>query len=321
MNREAQKLVNKFNAASIKRMARANAKDAPTQALFHYTTEQALYSIIQSETFWFTSIYYMDDDAELSFGFRISHDLLAAAMQREDIFAKTFLKPLVEDYKFERIRSRFEFYSVSFGQKDDAQQWNDYAAGGRGVAIGLAPQFFALFNAKDPKPEEITFLGKVFYGETDAKVRHAGVIDSAIWTVKEAYRTGLLLKAEDEQEFLHHMAAEMYVEILWNSVTSKADKWSHQCETRLLAVNDLKNPQLQIHNPLRPRVELPQPLLRKNIVEVMLGPKTDDAAKVRVRIFLDENQLPHVPVTIGNAELSVTETIEQTGVTSTSGSA
>jgi hypothetical protein len=51
-------------------MARANAKDSPTQPLFHYTTEQAFYSIIQSETFWFTSIYYMDDDAELSFGFR-----------------------------------------------------------------------------------------------------------------------------------------------------------------------------------------------------------------------------------------------------------
>jgi hypothetical protein len=70
MNSKAQKLVSKFNAASVKRMARANAKDSPTQPLFHYTTEQAFYSIIQSETFWFTSIYYMDDDAELSFGFR-----------------------------------------------------------------------------------------------------------------------------------------------------------------------------------------------------------------------------------------------------------
>jgi hypothetical protein len=62
MNRQAQKLVNKFNAASIHRMARGNAKDAPTQPLFHYTTEQVLYNIIQSETLWFTSIYYMDDE-------------------------------------------------------------------------------------------------------------------------------------------------------------------------------------------------------------------------------------------------------------------
>jgi hypothetical protein len=113
------------------------------------------------------------------------------------------------------------------------------------------------------------------------------------------------LKAEDENEFLRYMAAEMYVEILWNSITSKASKWSHQCETRLLAINDLRNPKLQIKNaPERPRVELPQPLLKKNIVEIMLGPKTDDAAKVRVRTFLDENQLPHVPVTVASARLS-----------------
>ena len=131
----------------------------------------------------------MDDDAELSFGFGISHDLLNAAMEREDVFAKGFLKPLVEDFKFERIRSRFEFYSASFGQKDDAQQWNDYAAGGGGVAIGLGPGFFALSN-QNPKPEETTFLGKVIYGEDNAKLRYAGVIDSAVWTVKQAHRNG-----------------------------------------------------------------------------------------------------------------------------------
>jgi hypothetical protein len=244
----------------------------------------------------------MDDDAELLFGFGVSHALLAAAMQREDVLTKTFLKPLVDDYKFEQIRARFEFYSVSFGQKDDAQQWNDYAHGGTGVAIGLAPGFFSLLKTKDPKPEETTFLGKVIYGEADAKVRHAGVIDSAISILKQAFRAGLLLKVEDEEEFLHHMAAEMYVEILWNSVISKASKWSHQCETRLIAMNDLRNPKLEIQNAdERPRVELPQPLLTKNIVEVMLGPEADNATKVRVRSFLDEIRLPHVPVTAAAA--------------------
>jgi hypothetical protein len=309
MNKQAQKLVRKFSTASRHRMARANAKDAPTQSLFHYTTEQALSSIIQSETLWFTSIYYMDDDAELSFGFGKSHDLLAAAMQTGDVFTKNFLKPLVEDYNFDKIRARFEFYSVSFGQKDDAQQWSDYADSGAGVAVGLAPGFFALSNPIDPTPEEITFLGKVIYGDEAAKVRHAGVIDSAIWTVKQAYHNGLL-KAQDEEEFLRNMAAEMYVEILWNSVTTKASKWSHQSETRLLAVNDLRNPKIKIHNAdQRPRVELPQPLLKQNIVEVTLGPKADAAAIDRVRAFFDENQLPDVPMTVSTVAISEKEEI------------
>jgi hypothetical protein len=298
MNPQAEKLVAKFNAARIRRMTRGNEKNAPTHPLFHYTTEQASFSIIKSETFWFTSIYHMDDPEELSFGFGVSHSLLSAALEREDVLTKVFLKPLVDDYNFEKIKDRFGFYSASFGQKDDPEQWNDYAGGGSGVAIGLAPGFFALQKVEDLKPEDHIFLGKVTYGEAEAKVRHAGVIDSAISVVKQGYRTGVLLKAEDEELFLHHMAAEMYVEILWNAVTTKAIKWGHQNETRLIAVNDLRNPKLEIRNaPERPRVELPQPLLRKNIFEIMLGPKVDDAAKTRVRSFLDQNNLSHVPVT------------------------
>jgi hypothetical protein len=46
MNKQTQKLVKKFNTSSRYRMARANAKDAPTEPLFHYTTDKALYSIL-----------------------------------------------------------------------------------------------------------------------------------------------------------------------------------------------------------------------------------------------------------------------------------
>jgi hypothetical protein len=65
-----------------------------------------------------------------------------------DVHVKTFLKPLVDDVGFVRIKARFEFYSASFGQKDDAQQWQDYGAGGSGVALGLAPKFFSLIKSE-----------------------------------------------------------------------------------------------------------------------------------------------------------------------------
>jgi hypothetical protein len=51
----------------------------------------------------------MHDKVELSFGFGIAHDLLSAALRREDALTQTFLKPLVDDFKFEKIRARFEF--------------------------------------------------------------------------------------------------------------------------------------------------------------------------------------------------------------------
>ena len=298
MHRRAEKLADRFNQASMQRMAKGNERGAPAEPLFHYTSVVALEGIIASETFWFTSVYHMDDDQELSFGFGISHALLAAALEREDANVKVFLKPIVEDVGFKRIRDRFEFYSASFGQKDDARQWNDYAGGGTGVAIGLAPKFFGFVKKEDYEPWEKTFLGKVEYGEPAAKIRHAAIVDSAVQTIKQAHKQGLLLKAEDEEAFLHLMAAYMFVEILWNSVTTKSDKWSHQIETRLLAVNDLKNPHLEIKNaPARPRVEIPQPLLKANVTEIMMGPKADDDAKAKVRKILDDNGLPDVQVT------------------------
>ncbi|MFX8719839.1 DUF2971 domain-containing protein, partial [Acinetobacter baumannii] len=87
---------------------------------------------------------------------------------------------------------RFEFYSASFGQKDDVKQWNDYAGDGKGVAIGLAPKFFGFVRKEDYKPWEKTFLGKVEYGEPAAKIRHAAIVDSAVQTIKQAHKQGLL---------------------------------------------------------------------------------------------------------------------------------
>lgn len=54
-------------------------------------------------------------------------------------------------------------------------------------------------------------------------------------------------------------------------MTTKSDKWAHQVETRLLAVNDLRNPGIEIKNaPSRPRVEIPQPRLKANITEIVM---------------------------------------------------
>jgi hypothetical protein len=302
MHPRAKKIADSFNDASVGRMAKGNERDFPTVPLFHYTTVEALFGIIKTETFWFTSVYRMDDDAELSFGFGISNSLLSAALQREDANVKRFLKPLVDDVGFARMKARIEFYSASFGQKDDPKQWKDYGAGGAGVSLGLAPKFFSLAKLEDLKPEEKTFFGKVQYGEAAARVRHSAVVDSAISAVKQAHRLGVLTKPEDEEEFRHLMAAYMYGEVLWNSATTKAERWSHQAETRLLAFNDLKNPEIEIKNrDKKPRVELPQPLLKSNITEVMVGTSADGDTKAKVRTFLNENGLPNVPVSSATA--------------------
>jgi hypothetical protein len=276
----------------MKRIAQTNEADAPKEPLFHYTKEKALFSIIDSNNFWLTSIYHMDDREELTFGFNVAHALMQAAAVKGDRAIRAFCEELLTQEDLEKIRTRVEFYSISFGMKDDGQQWACYADGGRGVALGLVPTFF------HPLPiEESIFCGKVVYGDQQARARHSRAIEAAIEVIKCAGLAGSLRTGEDLAAFFYRMANEMMVEILWNCVTTKDSKWSHQHETRLLAFNNLQRQRLAIHSAPKRRVEIPQPLLKKSIVEVMVGPSADDAAEERVRKFLKAHSLSHVPVT------------------------
>jgi hypothetical protein len=139
---QIEEAVATFHDESMKRMAQANAADEPKEPLFHYTSESALFSIIESEKFWFTSIYHMDDKEELTFGFNVSRSLLQAAVARGDHLTRLFCEELVDEEDLKKIKTLFEFYSISFGLKDDPQQWENYGDKGRGIAIGLAPEFF-----------------------------------------------------------------------------------------------------------------------------------------------------------------------------------
>ena len=289
-----------FEDESNRRMADANAANAPTLPLFHFTREQALTSIIGSEQLWFTSIYHMDDPEELTFGFNQSRVLLEEAIAVKNGLARAFCQDVLEIVDLKTITMLIAFYSISFGLRDDLQQWNSYGDQGRGAALGLAPEFFRPASCEDPdhpKPEEEVFYRKVSYGHADARERHRGVIEPAFALIERVEAAGWLRTKEEAATFGKDLTALMYPEILWNCITTKDGKWSHQNETRILVRNFLKKPLLPIVNAERPRVEITQPLLRRSIVEVMIGPKAAPGALTRMRKFLVSVGLPAVPVT------------------------
>jgi hypothetical protein len=294
---QIERAVATFRDASLKRMAEANEADEPKEPLFHYTSEKALFSIIESNDFWFTSIYQMDDCEELTFGYNIARSLTQAAASAGHPVTDLFFRELLTEEDLNKIKAIFEFYSISFGIKDDREQWEDYGDAGRGVALGLEPTFFRPLTIVNPSPEESIFFGKVIYGDNQARIRHSRVIDAAAEIIKQAHAAGSIRTGKDAAAFFQHTANEAMVEIIWNCVTTKASKWSHQNETRLLAFNNLRTPRLPIHYAKKRRVEIPQPLLRQSMLEVMIGPKADDAADERVRQFLKMHGLSDVSVT------------------------
>jgi len=303
-----EKAAAKFRANSDKRMARRNAADAPKGTLFHYTTETAFESMLSTEEFWLTSIYHMDDTEELNFGFDVCSSVLRSALERSDFSGRTgqvlqlFIEPLIETSFREEIRALIEFYSFSFGIRDDPKQWKRYGDTGNGVAIGLSPEFFRPLPIENPKPEERIYVGRVAYGERNARTRHARVVHSAIDFIKREYRAGTIPGGEIAQALFGRLVAEMYCEVLWNCVTTKSDSWKQQNETRLLVLSRMKSPELPIQNTHgRPYVKIPQPILKRCLHEVMIGSKADGNSEKKVRLFLIDHGLSEVPVTRSSA--------------------
>jgi hypothetical protein len=297
---QIKKVLDAFGLASDRRMARANEAESPREPLFHYTKEHSLTSIIDSQQFWFTSIFNMDDTTELTFGFNVFRSLLQEAVGTREGLAHVLCRGLLEGDDFNIIKEHLAFYSVSFGVRDDPNQWERYGDHGRGVALGLAPEFFSSIpfeHLNSSKPEERIFCGKVAYGDADARARHSKVLEAAFALIQQVQSAGWLRTGLEQGIFCHHLAATMYPEILWNCVTTKDGGWSDQNERRLLARNFLKTPELPVVMQPKPHVEFPQPLLRGSIVEVMVGPESDAEASTRMREFLDSHGLTGVPVT------------------------
>jgi hypothetical protein len=295
---QLEKAAAKFRANSDKRIAKRTAAEFPKASLFHYTTRTAFESIIATEEFRFTSIYHMDDTEELNFGFDTCSAILKSIFERGDKEIKSFVTPLIETDFRQKIKAIIEFYSVSFGTRDDPKQWARYGDKGNGIAIGLSPEFFSSLPIDPQKPEEVVYIGKVAYGEKNAKAQNSRVIHSAVDFIKREYRAGTIPEGDAAASLFLRLTAEMYPEVLWHCVTTKSDTWEHQNETRLLVFNHVKNPKLAIHMTQgRPFVKIRQPTLKKFLDEVMVGPKAEASAETQVRLFLAKQGLGEVRVT------------------------
>ena len=159
------KAVTKFHDKSMRRMATVNARDVPKSNLFHYTNEKAFRSIVDSGKFWFTSIYHMDDTEEMTFGFNVARSLLKIRAENGDQVTRLFCEELAGEEDLKKIRTMFEFYSVSFGERDDPQQWKSYADQAAGSQWDWRRRFLSLLHLKirkTPSLKSTFLLGKSF---------------------------------------------------------------------------------------------------------------------------------------------------------------
>lgn len=287
-------------------MYEADAMDCPTAPLFHYTSWEGFEGIMRSRSFWFTSIYQMNDATELTYGFGITRRLFKAANIRAamnntpaDWLVQKFCEPLIEDGNVSGITGRFDFYSASFGQRDEPHQWKEYGDDGRGIAIGLAEKFFKPEYKSQAESHEHNYLGKVIYDPAECEARHLKPIQEALDIIIREAHLESFKNGKEAAGFCRRLASELHVPLIWNSITTKERKWEPENETRLLVVIDLLKPQLAVQT--RPRdsrryVEIPLALFEPGtITEIMVGPSASSGVEERISDLLDQLGFPGTP--------------------------
>lgn len=299
---QLQHLVGRHDAWWTRWANELDARDKPTTPVFHYTNWDGFCGIIQSKSFWLHSIFHMNDTEELSYGWDIARCLL---LERnfEGYLAncelmKEFCAGQLAPDRLCRIKERLDFYSISFGVRDDDRQWWTYGDERRGVAIGLEPRLFANVSTCDPLPEDKTYVAKVLYGRHECTQRHREAIAIALDILEEAGQRKFVTTGASGIGFKREIATLMNVALAWNSVTTKSADWKHEHELRMLATNDLTAPQFPIlyHNNRRPYVVIPFPRGANGIIsEIMVGADAVKGAEDEVRTLLRASGLGDLP--------------------------
>lgn len=112
-------------------------REFPTTPLYHYTSMESFKNIVETKRVFATNIYYMDDDAELSYGIDILKKK-CEEIKRESSGKDT---EIVEQYiAWLEIMSQpaRPFYVCCFTEEDDdLNQWRSYTPPRLGINIGF----------------------------------------------------------------------------------------------------------------------------------------------------------------------------------------
>ncbi len=132
-----------FDAWSQAQLLIEQSESTPIEPLYHYTAEEALKGIWESNGSGALVTCTTSDRTEFEYSLAIARRVISEVGQSQDGVTHHFcacLEDLLENNSF---AEKFEFYLFSLSRhRDDMQQWQEYGQQGRGFAIGFAPTLF-----------------------------------------------------------------------------------------------------------------------------------------------------------------------------------
>jgi hypothetical protein len=277
------------------------ARSTPKNPLYHYTGEAALRGIIGEQKLWCFIHNTQRDQEEVQYSLDIARKVIQEEAKRGGEHAGSLLLGL-DGMLGNNLLERFAFYFFSLSShRDDVGQWDEYGDKRRGFAIGFAP---ALFQPDQEvqlaRPAENVFVSQVIYGSDRTRTRHRTGIRKLAEITERVAKANPFLALKSRQAWFDNLNhAFLATQLIWNCLTAKCDRFSHEQETRyiIMGVRNTFDPCRRSRNG-RDYVETPLPLNTPgNITEILVGPDAPANAEARVTELLRSHGYPdNVPV-------------------------
>ena len=132
--------------------------EKPPETLYHYTTQGGLLEILKSRVLWTSSIRYLNDHREFTYGAGLLEDYIRAErgkatddrLRHLDVMLtrlERYLRtPMSRSHVHEQLHllMQHQFYVASWStEEDDLAQWRAYSGSGTGYAIGMRGETIA----------------------------------------------------------------------------------------------------------------------------------------------------------------------------------
>ena len=242
---ELQAVANRFLAWSENLLEARNW--ATERTLFHYTTVDSFEKILASEQLWLTRLQQQKDPVELKFGLdlfrKVVEENLPAA--EESRLHRNFFNELLR-LDEPLLSIHFDCHISCFAPHgEDFDLWEAYGDKGRGVAIGVRPQFF---KVNPPEPgEPLWAVQPVTYGAYPPLHQFRKLLQIVSIALGEAapFISGPKDARYITEVVQHHLVAGHVIPIC---MLAKGDLFHQETEIRIVAPRTRKNGELRQHH-------------------------------------------------------------------------
>lgn len=266
---------------------------------WHYTSLAALRSIVGCQELWSTSWRATNDRTEFRHGIEFLHQAWEH-YGKENALAGRTLELLEQAGPFDGYPDHFEQINIlcAAREKDSPYQWNSYANGPEGLAIGLD-------------------LGAELVTDVDDRPRHTGKCGlfgmqwiKVVYTERQKQLTASRFVAEMDTSIRQGIELDLPDFMILNLLTAlnfKHSGFRHEKETRCVSLSwgvELQTMPGNVFKTIVPWKSLPvratpptterQPL---PIVEVLVSPRAGDSKAEEIAQCLEDAGLTNIPVT------------------------